>query len=381
MKRIYYLDTTLRDGEQSLGFSLQSDQKLEIAAQLVKLGVDIIEAGFPASSPGDYRSVKKISGKVKGAAICGLSRCKQEDIDICLEALKRAEFPMINLGIAVSPIHMQKKLRLSPQDVLEKAVLAVKYAKKKLKDVQFYAEDALRSDPCFLKQIFEDVIAAGATVVTVSDTVGCATPWGYAALIKYLKENVKNIDRVRLSIHCHNDLGMATANTLAGIHGGADQIEGTINGIGERAGNASLEEVIMSIQTLKEFDNIVSRINTKEIFGTSQLVSKFTRLPIPSNKAIIGDNVFTHFSGIHQDGVLKEKTTYEIMDPEKIGAPKSKIMLSARSGKNALKYKMDETGYPYHQNDIEKIYHRFMQIADQSIKITEEEWKSIISIE
>lgn len=378
MKRLYYLDTTLRDGEQSLGFTLNTDQKLAVAGQLVRLGVDIIEAGFPASSPGDYRSVQEISTTLKGVTVCGMARCTTQDIDTCLQAIKKAESPMINLGLAVSPLHMEKKLRLSPQEVVEKAVGAVKYAKKSLADVQFYAEDALRSDPLFLKQVMESVIAAGATVVTVSDTVGYATPWKYGELITFLKHNVNNIDRVRVSTHCHNDLGMATANSLAGILAGADQIEGTINGIGERAGNASLEEVIMSVSTHPEYHHLLSGISHNQIYNTSLLVSQVTKMPIAANKAIVGSNVYTHYSGIHQDGVLKEKSTYEIIDPESIGAPQSKIGLSARSGKTALKYKLEQMGITYQQKDLAAIYRNFVRIADKKNRVSEEDLCSIV---
>jgi len=373
VRRLFYLDTTLRDGEQSLEFTLNTHQKLAIAEQLVKLGVDIIEAGFPASSPGDYSSVQEISRRIKGSAVCGMARCLAPDIETCLQALKKAEFPMINLGLAVSPLHMEKKLGLSSQEVLEKAVGAVKYAKKRLADVQFYAEDALRSDPWFLKQVMENVIAAGATVVTVSDTVGYATPWKYGELITFLRHNVENIDRVRVSTHCHNDLGMATANSLAGILAGADQIEGTINGIGERAGNASLEEVIMSVSTHQEYQHLLSRINREQIYPTSRLVSRITQIPIARNKAIVGSNVYTHYSGIHQNGVLKEKSTYEIIDPASIGAPPSQISLSARSGKAALKFKLEQLGLAFHPKDLETIYERFVRIADEKNKVSEED--------
>ncbi len=379
MKKLYFFDTTLRDGEQSLGFTLNRHQKLEIATQLVRLGVDIIEAGFPASSPGDFKSVQLISQEVKEAAICGLARCKQGDIDLCLDAIKKAESPIINLGLAVSPIHMEKKLILKPQQVIEKAVSAVRYAKKKLNNVQFYAEDAVRSDPSFLSQVVEKVIQAGANVITVSDTVGYATPWKYAEIIKYLNNKVRNIDKVRISTHCHNDLGMATANSLAGISAGADQIEGTINGIGERAGNASIEEIIMALTTFDEYSDIYSNIKAKEIYYTSQLVSKITGISVASNKAIVGSNVYIHYAGIHQDGIIKERSTYEIIDPETIGAPKSKIILSARSGKTALKYKLHELGYTFHKKDLEKIYERFINNADEKKQIFEEELYLLLS--
>ncbi|RQD74644.1 MAG: 2-isopropylmalate synthase, partial [Candidatus Syntrophonatronum acetioxidans] len=359
MGRLYLFDTTLRDGEQSLGLSLNVKEKLEIAHQLVRLGVDVIEAGFPASSPGDMESVKAISREVKGASICGLSRAVARDIDFCAQALQEAEHPRIHTGIAVSPVHMERKLCLSPEQVIETAVGAVRHARKHVGDVEFYAEDAFRSDREFLVKILEKVIEAGATVVNIPDTVGYATPWEYGELITFVMNNVKNIDQVVVSIHCHNDLGMATANSLAGVKAGATQVEGTINGIGERAGNTSLEEVIMALYTQKERYGVELGVDTREISATSRLVSRITGVPVPSHKAIVGANAFTHASGIHQDGVLKEKSTYEIIDPEIIGIPRNRMVLSARSGRHALKHRLEELGYFLDRDRMEQVYHKF----------------------
>ncbi|MCL6558374.1 MAG: 2-isopropylmalate synthase [Firmicutes bacterium] len=378
MRRLYIFDTTLRDGEQSLGITLNVKEKLEIGKQLVKLGVDIIEAGFPASSPGDLDSVRTIAREIKGAIICGLSRAVERDIDCCAEALRAAEYPRIHTGIAVSPVHMAKKLRLSPDQVLETAVAAVKHAKKYVDDVEFYAEDAFRSEPSFLARVLEKVIEAGATVVNIPDTVGYATPWEYGELISYVINNVKNIGRAVVSIHCHNDLGMATANSLAGIKAGAGQVEGTINGIGERAGNTSLEEVIMAVYTQRGRYGLDLGINTREISATSRLVSRITGVPVPGHKAIVGANAFMHASGIHQDGVLKEKTTYEIIDPEIIGVPRNKIILSARSGRHALKHRLEELGYKLEQDDLEAVYKRFLQLADQKREVFDEDLHALM---
>ncbi len=378
MRRLYIFDTSLRDGEQSLGISLNVKEKLEIAKQLVRLGVDVIEAGFPASSPGDFRSVQTISQEIRGVTICGLSRCVQKDIDHCAEALKLAENPRIHTGIAVSPLHMEKKLCLSPQKVIETAVEAVKHAKKYIEDVEFFAEDAFRSDPAFLVKILESVIKAGATVVNIPDTVGYASPWEYGELVSYVKNNVENIHRAKLSVHCHNDLGMATANAMAGIIAGADQVEGTINGIGERAGNTSLEEVIMAIYTKKKQYGIDFRINTKEISATSRLISTITGVPVPSHKAIVGANAFMHASGIHQDGVLKEKQTYEIIDPETIGVPRNQIVLSARSGRHALKNRLQELGYTQEDNQSEQVYQDFLELADLKREVCDEDLHALM---
>ncbi len=378
MSKLYVFDTTLRDGEQSLGITLNVNEKLEISRQLVKLGVDIIEAGFPASSPGDFESVHTIAQAIKGAAICGLTRAVAKDVDVCAEALRGAEQPRIHTGIAVSPMHMAKKLGLSPEQVLEAAVAAVKRAKQYVSDVEFYAEDAFRSDPAYLVKIIKAVIAAGATVVNIPDTVGYATPWEYGGLIAFVMENTSNIDRAMVSIHCHNDLGMATANSLAGIKAGATQLEGTINGIGERAGNTSLEEVIMAIYTQPKTYGVDLSINTREIAATSRLVSRITGVPVPSHKAIVGANAFMHASGIHQDGVLKERQTYEIIDPEVVGVPRNLIILSARSGRHALKHRMEELGYQIEKQDLDELYAEFLKLADQKGEVYDEDLHALM---
>ncbi|MFZ3171125.1 MAG: 2-isopropylmalate synthase [Carboxydocellales bacterium] len=378
MRKLYIFDTTLRDGEQSLGITLNINEKLEIARQLVKLGVDIIEAGFPASSPGDLASVSKIAREIKGAVICGLSRAVEQDIDCCAEALRGAEHPRIHTGIAVSPVHMESKLLLTPEQVVETAVAAVKHAKKYVSDVEFYAEDAFRSDPVFLVKILEKVIAAGATVVNIPDTVGYATPWQYADLVTFVFNNVKNIGSTIVSTHCHNDLGMATANSLAGIRAGVSQVEGTINGIGERAGNTSLEEVIMAIYSQPSLYGVEMDVRTREISATSRLVSTITGVPVPSHKAIVGANAFMHASGIHQDGILKEKQTYEIIDPEIVGVPRNKIVLSARSGRHALKHRLEELGYQPEQYELETVYKQFLQLADQKKEIFDEDLHALM---
>jgi 2-isopropylmalate synthase len=378
MHKLYVFDTTLRDGEQSLGITLNVNEKLEISRQLVKLGVDIIEAGFPASSPGDFESVRTIAREIKGVSICGLSRAVENDIDICAEALRGAEHPRIHTGIAVSPVHMAKKLGLTPQQVIEASIAAVKRAKRYVNDVEFYAEDAFRSDPAYLVQIIEKVIEAGATVVNIPDTVGYATPWEYGELISYVMEHVGNIDRAIVSIHCHNDLGMATANSLAGIKAGATQVEGTINGIGERAGNTSLEEVIMAIYTQPRSYGVDLSINTREIASASRLVSRITGVPVPSHKAIVGSNAFMHASGIHQDGVLKERETYEIIDPEVVGIPRNLIILSARSGRHALKHRIEELGYRIDPEELDGLYTKFLKLADQKGEVYDEDLHALM---
>lgn len=373
MRKLYVFDTTLRDGEQSLGITLNVKEKLEVARQLVNLGVDIIEAGFPASSPGDFESVSTIAKEIKGAVICGLTRAVVQDIDQCAQALRPAEQPRIHTGIGVSPVHMERKLMLSPEQVIERAVAAVKYAKKYVSDVEFYAEDAFRADPKFLVQVLAQVIAAGATVVNIPDTVGYASPWEYGELISYVRQNVENIEKAIVSVHCHNDLGMATANSLAGIKAGASQVEGTINGIGERAGNTSLEEVIMAIYTRRAGYGVESGINTKEIAATSRLVSRITGVPVPDHKAIVGANAFMHASGIHQDGVLKDRETYEIISPETIGVPENTISLSARSGRHALKHRLGELGYTVEGTELDAVYQKFLQLADQKKEVFDQD--------
>ena len=373
MRRLYVFDTTLRDGEQSLGITLNVKEKLEIGHQLVKLGVDIIEAGFPASSPGDMESVRTIAKELKGVIICGLTRAVVQDIDICAEALRQAEYPRIHTGIGVSQVHMQKKLKLTPDQVVERAVAAVRYAKKFVSDVEFYAEDAFRSEPSFLVRVVDEVIRAGATVVNIPDTVGYANPWEYGELISFVINNVKNIDKALVSVHCHNDLGMATANSLAGIKAGASQVEGTINGIGERAGNTSLEEVIMSIYTRRDGYGVETKVNTREISATSRLVSRITGVTVPDHKAIVGANAFVHASGIHQDGVLKDRETYEIIQPEIIGVPQNVISLTARSGRHALQHCLEVLGYEIEGALLDEVYQRFLQLADHKQEVFDQD--------
>lgn len=378
MGKLYIFDTTLRDGEQSLGITLNVNEKLEISRQLVRLGIDIIEAGFPASSPGDFESVRTIAREIKGVSICGLTRAVAKDIDVCAEALHHAEHPRIHTGIAVSPIHMEKKLGMAPHQVLEAAVAAVKRAKTHVNDVEFYAEDGFRSEREFLVKVVTKVIAAGATVVNIPDTVGYATPWEYGDLITYVMNNVPNIEQAIISIHCHNDLGMATANSLAGIRAGASQVEGTINGIGERAGNTSLEEVIMAIYSQRGLYGVDVGINTREISATSRLVSRLTGVAVPSHKAIVGANAFMHASGIHQDGVLKERDTYEIIDPEIVGVPRNLIVLTARSGRHALKHRIEELGYSQEKFQIDEVYERFVKLADRKGEIYDEDLHALM---
>lgn len=380
MRKLYIFDTTLRDGEQSLGRTLNIREKLDIAGQLIRLGVDVIEAGFPASSPGDMEAVRTIAREIKGAVICGLTRAVERDIDQCAEALKAAEAPRIHTGIAVSSVHMEKKLRLSPQQVMETAAAAVRYAKKYVHDVEFYAEDAFRSDHAFLVRLLEKVVDAGATVVNIPDTVGYATPWEYGELISHVINNARNIHRAVVSIHCHNDLGMATANALAGIKAGAGQVEGTINGIGERAGNTSLEEVVMAIYTQRERYGVDPGMNTREIAATSRLVSRITRVPVPAHKAIVGANAFMHASGIHQDGVLKERNTYEIINPEVIGISRNTIVLSARSGRHALKHRLEELGYVLENTGVDMLYQRFLQLADRKGEVNDDDLHALMKI-
>lgn len=378
MRRLYIFDTTLRDGEQSLGITLNAQEKLEVARMLVRLGVDVIEAGFPASSPGDMAAVRLLAGEIRGAVVCGLSRAVEEDIDACALALAGAEAPRIHTGIGVSPVHMARKLMMTPEAVLEMAVAAVRHARRLVGDVEFYAEDAFRADPVFLCRVLEAVIEAGASVVNIPDTVGYATPWEYGDLIARVMGDVPNIDKAVVSIHCHNDLGMATANSLAGIRAGASQVEGTINGIGERAGNTALEEVIMAVHARRADFGVEHRINTREIDRASRLVSRITGVPVPAHKAIVGSNAFSHASGIHQDGVLKERTTYEIINPETVGAAGSRIVLTARSGRHALQHRLGELGYHPDAAGLASIYQRFLTLADQKQEIFDEDLHALM---
>jgi|UniRef100_A0A7C3SRG3 2-isopropylmalate synthase len=377
MSKIYIFDTTLRDGEQTPGVNLNKEEKLEIAKQLAKLNVDIIEAGFPIASPGEFEAVKNIADNVKGPVIAALARAIPLDIDRAWEAIKGAESPRIHTFIATSDIHIEKKLRKTRDEVLEQAVSAVKYAKRYCNDVEFSAEDAVRSDFNFLCKVFEAVIEAGATVINVPDTVGYALPWEFGELIKKLKENVKNIDKVIVSVHCHNDLGLATANSLSAIVNGAEQVECTINGLGERAGNAAMEEIIMAIKVRRLPYEV--GINTQEIYKTSKLVSTLTGIPIQPNKAVVGENAFAHESGIHQHGIIQDPTTYEIIDPKMIGIPESKIVLGKHSGKHAFEKRLQELGYNLSAEQLEEAFKKFKELADKKKEITDRDIEAIVS--
>jgi 2-isopropylmalate synthase len=371
-RRVYIFDTTLRDGEQSPGASMSPHDKLVFAKQLALLGVDIIEAGFPVSSPAQFEGVKMISEEVEGPTIAALARAVEKDIKSAYDALKSAKKKRIHTFIATSPIHMEYKLRKKPDEVLKMAVEAVKYARSLVDNVEFSAEDATRSDRSFLKEIFIAVIEAGATTINIPDTVGYTTPFEFYNLVKEIKEVVG--DRALISVHCHNDLGLAVANSLSALLAGADQVEVSVNGIGERAGNASLEEVVMSIIVRNDIYPFEVGINTKEIYRTSKLLRSITGLPIAYNKPIVGRNVFAHESGIHQDGVLKYRETYEIMKPEMIGRSSSEIILGRHSGRHALKVKLNELGVKYSsEEEFEKMYEKFLELADKKKNIYEED--------
>jgi 2-isopropylmalate synthase len=362
-QRVYIFDTTLRDGEQVPGCQLTTEEKVIVAQQLEKLGVDIIEAGFPVSSPGDFRSVVEISKAVSEPTICALSRAVKQDIDAAAEALQYAKRGRIHTGIGASDIHIQHKFNTTREKIIERAVEATKYARTKVEDVEFYCEDAGRADLVFLAQLVEAVIAAGATVVNIPDTTGYCLPEEYGAKIRYIFEHVKNVHKATISIHCHNDLGLATANALSGIREGARQVEVTINGIGERAGNTSLEEVVMAMNVHKEL-GLHTGVHTPLIYPTSQLVSKMMRMPVQANKAIVGRNAFAHSSGIHQDGFLKHTLNYEIMNPQDVGVDKSDIVLTARSGRHALKHRLELLGYSFEKPVLDELYRRFLDVAD-----------------
>ena len=360
-EKVYIFDTTLRDAEQVPGCQLNTIEKIEVARQLEKLGVDVIEAGFPISSPGDFNSVVEISKAV--------TRAVKKDIDVAAQSLEFAKRGRIHTGIGTSTYHIYEKLRMTPESVLEHAVEAVKYARRFVDDVEFYAEDAGRTDEEFLARVVEAVIAAGATVVNIPDTTGYCLPSEYGAKIAYLKNNVPNIDKAIISTHCHNDLGMATANTLAAVENGARQVEVTINGLGERAGNTALEEVVMAIKCHNNLD-FETGIDSRQIITTSKLVSNLMRMPVQPNKAIVGRNAFAHSSGIHQDGVLKSRETYEIIDPEDVGVDQSSIVLTARSGRAALKHHLAEIGYTPENDELDEIYQRFLDLADKKKMVT-----------
>ena len=377
MDYVEIFDTTLRDGEQVPGCKLDSKTKLIIAEQLDLLGVDVLEAGFPISSPGDFKSVEEISKLVKNARVCGLSRAVKKDIDVAAEAIKHAKRSRIHTGIGTSESHMRYKFNASPEEVLERAVAAVKHAKSYVEDVEFYAEDAGRTDNEFLAKVCEAVIKAGATVLNIPDTTGYCLPEEYGAKMNYLMENVKGIHKARLSCHCHNDLGLATANSIAGVQNGARQIECTINGIGERAGNTSLEEVVMILRQHPNL-NLDTRIQSKMLNSMSKLVSESMGMPVQPNKAIVGANAFAHSSGIHQDGVIKKRETYEIIDPKDVGVTESSIVLTARSGRAALAYRAKNIGYELDKLQLDKVYEQFLIVADQQKEINDEDLPKII---
>jgi 2-isopropylmalate synthase len=377
MDYVEIFDTTLRDGEQVPGCKLDSKTKLIIAEQLDYLGVDVLEAGFPISSPGDFKSVEEISKLVKNARVCGLTRAVKRDIDVAAEAIKHAKRSRIHTGIGTSESHMRYKFNATAEKVLERAVAAVKHAKSYVEDVEFYAEDAGRTDNEFLAKVCEAVIKAGATVLNIPDTTGYCLPDEYGAKMKYLMENVKGIHKARLSCHCHNDLGLATANSIAGVQNGARQIECTINGIGERAGNTSLEEVVMILRQHPNL-NLDTRIQAKMLNGISKLVSESMAMPVQPNKAIVGANAFAHSSGIHQDGVIKKRETYEIIDPKDVGVTESSIVLTARSGRAALAYRAKNIGYELNKLQLDKVYEQFLVVADQQKEINDEDLPKII---
>jgi len=376
--KIEIFDTTLRDGEQVPGCQLRTEEKVVIARELEAIGVDVIEAGFPISSPGDFLSVVEISKAVSEPIVCGLTRSKKEDIDVAAEALRHAKRGRIHTGIGSSDVHILHKFRSTREQVLEQGAWATKYAKDKGYEVEFYAEDAGRADLKFLAQLVEAVIAAGATIVNIPDTTGYCLPNLYGKRIKYLMDNVKNIDKAILSVHCHNDLGMATANTIEGLINGARQAEVTINGIGERAGNTSLEEVAMTLKVHKDLD-LYTNIKSERIFELSHLVSSMMRMPVQANKAIVGKNAFAHSSGIHQDGFLKHAENYEIINPADVGVPSSSIVLTARSGRAALKHRVELLGHTIEGNELNVLYENFLIVADEKKEVNDADLLILVS--
>ncbi len=380
-RKIAIFDTTLRDGEQVPGAKLNVKQKLEIARQLEKLGVNVIEAGFPCSSPGDAQAVKMVGREIKKCIIAGLARAVQQDIDICWESVREAEQPRIHVFLGSSDIHVQKKLRLDRGKALELAVESVRYAKRLCPDVEYSTEDASRTDFEYLCRVIEEVIKVGATTINIPDTVGYATPDEFGDLILQLRESVPALAKVILSVHCHNDLGLGVANSLSAIRNGAQQVECTINGIGERAGNASLEEIVMSLRTRPTIFQAHTDINTSEIYRTSRLVSRLMNIPVQPNKAIVGANAFAHSAGIHQDGILKDRSTYEIMRPEDVGIKEHTMVLTARSGRAAVRHKLKELGFEVDKDMFERVFQRFINVADRKKEITAKDLSSIVEIE
>ncbi len=380
-ERVYVFDTTLRDGEQSPGASMNAAEKLRLAYQLEKLGVDIMEAGFPAASEGDFEGVRDIAGKVRGCQIAGLARANKEDLDRAWNAVKEGANPRIHTFIATSDIHLEYKLKLTREQVLKNAVEAVKYARSFTENVQFSAEDATRSDRDFLVKVFEAVIEAGATTVNIPDTVGYAVPSEFGEFIRYIKEHTPNMGKAVISVHCHNDLGMATANTLTGVANGARQIEVTMNGIGERAGNTSLEECVMGGRTRKDLLAFETNVNTQLIYPTSRLVSMITGIVVQPNKAIVGANAFAHEAGIHQDGMLKHESTYEIMRPADVGIEASSLVLGKHSGRHAFRKRLEAMGYNVEKEDLDRLFVRFKELADKRKEILDEDIEAIVAEE
>ncbi|MFD0942002.1 2-isopropylmalate synthase [Pedobacter boryungensis] len=377
--KVYIFDTTLRDGEQVPGCQLDTNQKIEIAKSLEFLGVDVIEAGFPVSSPGDFTSVIELSKAVKDPIICALTRANKSDIDVAADALRFAKRPRIHTGIGASDMHIKTKFNSTREDILARGVEAVRYAKKYVEDVEFYAEDAGRADIEFLAKMIEAVISAGATVVNIPDTNGYCLPDQYGSKILYLKEHVKNIDKAIISVHCHNDLGLATANSIAGLQNGARQVECTVNGIGERAGNTSMEEVVMILKTHKSL-NLHTNINTQGFYNISRHVSEQMHMPVQPNKAIVGGNAFSHSSGIHQDGFLKNRENYEIIKPEDVGFPSAAIVLTARSGRHALKHHLDRLGHTLDKDNLDIVYKQFLVLADSKQGIDDHDLNQLVTL-
>ncbi|MGI6772806.1 MAG: 2-isopropylmalate synthase [Clostridiales bacterium] len=378
-RRIKIFDTTLRDGEQAPGCSMNLNEKIEVAKQLELLGVDIIEAGFAISSPGDFKSVEAIAKELKSCTAASLARAVEKDIDAAYNALKHAVSPRIHVFLATSPIHMQYKLKMTPEQVLEKAVFAVKYAKKFCSDIEFSAEDAMRSEPEFLAKVVEAVIEAGATTVNLPDTVGYCAPQEIFDRVTYIRNNVTNIDKADISMHCHNDLGMAVANSFAGVMAGATQVECTVNGLGERAGNAALEEIVMAIKTRRNLVNAYTNINTQQINKTSKLVYSIIGHTPALTKPIVGPNAFAHESGIHQHGVLAERSTYEIMCPEELGIPQKKLILGKHSGKHALVDRLRELGYTLTDEEFEDFYKRFKELCDRKKVVSDSDIEALVN--
>jgi 2-isopropylmalate synthase len=378
MQRIKIFDTTLRDGEQSPGCSMNLREKIEVALQLEKLKVDVIEAGFAVASQGDFLAISEIAKVVQNATVASLARARKEDIDVAYEAIKHAKHPRIHTFIATSDIHMRYKLKMSPDEVFEQATQMVRYAKQKVEDVEFSAEDASRSNPDFLYKLLESVISAGATVVNIPDTVGYATPDEFYRFIKGIKDNVSNIHKAEISVHCHNDLGLAVANTLAAARAGATQLECTINGIGERAGNAALEEIVMILNTRSDVYNLSTGIDTKQIYHTSRLVTKVTGARVQNNKAIVGSNAFAHESGIHQHGMMAHQSTYEIMTPESIGLTKNNLVLGKHSGRHALSERVKQMGYSLSTDKFEEVFIAFKDLADKKKVIYDRDLEALV---